>query len=47
MRMFHKINDIELLKYNKLFKEEDIISITNSEALVDRIDYLLKGDNND
>ena len=25
MRMFHKINDIELLKYNKLFKEEDII----------------------
>lgn len=29
------------------FKEEDIIPITNSEALVERIDYLLKGDNND
>lgn len=29
------------------FKEEDLVPIHNSEALTDRIDYLLKGDPNE
>lgn len=32
-----------LTKICEEFKEEDLIPINNSEALTDRIDYLLKG----